>query len=1304
MLHLSHRARLRAKPGFICTSCRHTLLQQQQKPRQQQTAKCLTLVTAAAAGVAAIPAVSSSPALASSSSLFPSSLHNDFRVNRRTFSTTTPSCARSKKKKKEPNNDTVALPQSEAPVGDATTAVETGKKKGKGKKKNKKETATATATEAKEETATEAKEETATEAKEETATEAKEETATEAKDEDKKKGKGKKNNKEETATEAKEETATEAQDEGNGEVKTKSTRKSNSKAAVKRTEKKMEKKIKKKTRSRKEKTEGEAKVEIEGDNENKTTVGNKDKTSFRIRRTVGFREAQSFRVRKIKLRDTQLLAPDKMDRRFKVRLRRLKARKRLINDPSILDADEYKLKAVGGGDQPPVARLAHGLDRVLFNPGVYHLQDPRSRVYNFDPYLSRIIPVKEFDFDALKKYITSSEDTKLIEMAATHKREYTGSTSSMTSILSHFHFLLSMLRPVDALTTSRHFEVVSNKFTRSSTAPIAAFLHYKDGVYAIDADKEFDNATVLMLLGHSMEKLLTVPKEEFQKYHKAHSSQLTEEERNTPEPYHYSLLGKFLMRSQIDAYDPRLPGTGTFDLKTRAVAPIRLSTRDMKRGLGYEIRNRFGQWESYEREYHDLTRSGFLKYSLQVRIGRMDGCFVAYHNTERIFGFQYVPLSEMDQALHGTPNPDVGDREFNLSIGLLEKALDKATQRFPKRSLRLHFETRPTSTAPVMYIFAEPVTDEQIKKVQEKSRKKVDDLEQEVLEVEQELDKAHDNLPTIDGDAAQDSGVTGEPTHGGELNVVAKPFAGEEACKAIWVEIQEKIKTANFLKDGKTGREIVRICIKSALLESGILDSSDPDLLLRYIEALFDAVAPKEWSEASALDSLTAPESVPESGEISLKDRLLGFASVVIPSLRQSVPPAAEAALLKDLFFQLASSVKTDQNLMQPPQESSAAQAAEDSVSQDILNLRKFMAILSTLANKLDPSSAAVEKAVEEPVEEDEESPPTELLGIILKVENIVNGKPVTRPDGNKPIQDWRVEYELEEITDHQKAHRLYAQLRERRRKAFARSEEPPPSADSPASSRNKYKYDKQFGALLQKWANRGKAWREDEHKAFESLPVQVVDSQAPLTWKSVFGPEAVKKPELPYQTVEMPEGTTAKWEDSTRREELATLLGARDVHLPQFDASSSFYEHDSGKILPQLRASLAMNKKLEKRVSQLRTALAQQERRKAAQEQKRIFYKDGIAAQGDMLGLNLNELPAEEEEEEEGILTENKKGKEEEEGVLTEKNKGEGIVAEKGKEEEIATEKEEEEELGSKNPLNNRERRRLKRLLAGGS
>lgn len=33
---------------------------------------------------------------------------------------------------------------------------------------------------------------------------------------------------------------------------------------------------------------------------------------------------------------------------------------------------------------------------------------------------------------------------------------------------------------------------------------------------------------------------------------------------------------KFIMRSQLDCVDPRLPGTGVFDIKTRACVSIRM--------------------------------------------------------------------------------------------------------------------------------------------------------------------------------------------------------------------------------------------------------------------------------------------------------------------------------------------------------------------------------------------------------------------------------------------------------------------------------------------------------------------------------------------------------------------------------------------------------------------------------------------------------------------------------------------------------------------------------------------------------
>lgn len=119
------------------------------------------------------------------------------------------------------------------------------------------------------------------------------------------------------------------------------------------------------------------------------------------------------------------------------------------------------------------------------------------------------------------------------------------------------------------------------------------FLHYKDGVYAIDADKEFDSANILMNLGKSMEKQLTVPKEQFERYRRSAPNKITQEEENAiPESYHYSTLSDFVMRSQLDAYDPRLPGSGMFDLKTRAVVSIRMSVQDYEQGLGYEIRNR----------------------------------------------------------------------------------------------------------------------------------------------------------------------------------------------------------------------------------------------------------------------------------------------------------------------------------------------------------------------------------------------------------------------------------------------------------------------------------------------------------------------------------------------------------------------------------------------------------------------------------------------------------------------------------------------------------------------------------------
>lgn len=382
-------------------------------------------------------------------------------------------------------------------------------------------------------------------------------------------------------------------------------------------------------------------------------------------------------------------------------------------------------------DMPSVPMLAYGLDRVLFNPGVYRLQDPRTGVYNFDPYLEKIMPVEEFDFDALGEYKTSSKDEALLAVTRQLGIKYTGSTSSMSSVLQHFHFLLSAHRKLDHSMLSKNFPDPANKFSRITQGPDAIFLRYKDGIYAIDADKTYDTPNVMSWLGHSLEKLLTTERTEFERYRRS-SPEQTPKEGDSARCFHYSKQGSILMRSQLDAQDPRLPGAGIFDLKTRAVVSIRMNHKEYQEGLGYQLRYAQGEWESFEREFYDMTRATMLKYSLQVRMGRMDGIFLAYHNIERIFGFQYLSLSEMDQVLHGQSDTCLGDKEFKLSIGLMEELLNRATNKFPKtvstsadhlrskltaQSIRLHFETRDTK-APFMYVFAEPVTDERADEIQ----------------------------------------------------------------------------------------------------------------------------------------------------------------------------------------------------------------------------------------------------------------------------------------------------------------------------------------------------------------------------------------------------------------------------------------------------------------------------------------------------------------------------------------------------------------------------------------------------------
>lgn len=316
------------------------------------------------------------------------------------------------------------------------------------------------------------------------------------------------------------------------------------------------------------------------------------------------------------------------------------------------------IKATGGADAKP-PKLCHELDRVLFQPMNFHnLQDARSGTYNFSKWLENIIKVDDFDFEAVSEFVTASKDKKMLELTQDHNKRYYSSTSSMTGILSHMHFLISNFRKTNMSMISKHFAERSASFTWGAQLPAVVIMKrmkQEKEVYSIDSDKSSDRELILSLLGHALETVLTTEEKQFKQVYD--KSSRTDASVRTPPAgsYHYAKIQDFVLRSQLDAYHDKLPGTGVFDLKTRAVAAVRHDIAYVEKNdnyTGYQIQQTLGKFESFERELFELIRSTMLKYSLQARIGCMDGIFVAYHNISKMFGFQYLPFEEMDHILH----------------------------------------------------------------------------------------------------------------------------------------------------------------------------------------------------------------------------------------------------------------------------------------------------------------------------------------------------------------------------------------------------------------------------------------------------------------------------------------------------------------------------------------------------------------------------------------------------------------------------------------------------------------------------
>ncbi len=226
---------------------------------------------------------------------------------------------------------------------------------------------------------------------------------------------------------------------------------------------------------------------------------------------------------------------------------------------------------------------------------------------------------------------------------------YVLSTSTSTNVLSQLCFFLTKNSNPNIRDVLEGISTITSRYMISVRKPVTVVLRQvRAGVFAINNDQglftQRDN--ILLHQGKIIENMLTVPGPEFER-----KFLRTAEGRQEQDFHRFALLNEeVLIRSQIDCVRGDDPGC-FFEIKSRAVTPIRYDLRNWQDYTDYELKSRLGEFESFQREYADLIRGSFLKFCFQMMIGDMEGAFVAYHNTSRFFGCQYIRLQEFINRL-----------------------------------------------------------------------------------------------------------------------------------------------------------------------------------------------------------------------------------------------------------------------------------------------------------------------------------------------------------------------------------------------------------------------------------------------------------------------------------------------------------------------------------------------------------------------------------------------------------------------------------------------------------------------------
>jgi hypothetical protein len=367
--------------------------------------------------------------------------------------------------------------------------------------------------------------------------------------------------------------------------------------------------------------------------------------------------------------------------------------------------------------KPP--NLDLDLENVIRHNGIFPLNEFKKIYKNNElEYYENLPQPDDIEFKNLDTYMKPSEDPNLKKMMKKGNFKFSSSTSGISSTLSHFFYKLTNFKSPHFYNLSDGFKNEPLKFMMYQRKPSTFVLtKNENGNYSIDKNSMFDTKEEIILLkmGKYMEKLFTCKKEDFQKKYLKINGKIPLSIIDEGDYFNFVSYDKILLRSQIDCAGKDKDGNDiVFEIKTRASSPIRYDIFNWVDYLDYELNCLLGKHSSYEREFYDLIRGAFLKYLFQLKIGGMDGAFISYHNTRKIYGVEYITLKDIERRIFG--NPNFSDIIFKSSLMMLQETMEYILKDFPNEK-KLYMGIYANEWKGTLDLFVEPENEENYKDI-----------------------------------------------------------------------------------------------------------------------------------------------------------------------------------------------------------------------------------------------------------------------------------------------------------------------------------------------------------------------------------------------------------------------------------------------------------------------------------------------------------------------------------------------------------------------------------------------------------